>query len=44
MTRILILSFVGLAFLSACGADGAPESKRDPGVTVGGDAYIGIKG
>lgn len=36
MTRFSLLA---LLFLAACGADGAPEK---PGVTVSGDAKIGV--
>ncbi len=35
------------ALLAACGADGAPERPRDapqPGVSVSGDARIGVVG
>ena len=41
MMRILIL--LGVLALAACGADGEPSSPEG-GVSVGGDARIGVTG
>jgi hypothetical protein len=46
MKRVLALT--AIAFLAACGADGAPQapaasaSPPPPGLTLSGDAYIGV--
>ena len=40
MTRLI--AFAALALLAACGADGAPQPPVKPGVTISGDAQIGI--
>jgi hypothetical protein len=43
-----VIALTALAFLAACGADGAPQapaasaSVPPPGLTLSGDAYIGI--
>jgi hypothetical protein len=39
MPRILLLACLALA---ACGADGAPEPPTKSGITVSGDAEIGV--
>ena len=39
MKPVLLLSFLALA---ACGADGAPEPPAKSGLTVSGQAQIGI--
>lgn len=36
-----LLAFGLFLTLAACGVDGAPE-RPEPGVKVGGDAYVGI--
>ena len=40
MTRLLAL--LALALLVACGADGAPQPPAKPGITISGDARIGV--
>jgi uncharacterized lipoprotein YajG len=40
MTRLLALASILL--LSACGADGKPQAPTPTGVTISGDAQIGI--
>jgi hypothetical protein len=40
MTRLLALP--ALALLAACGADGAPQPPVKPGITISGDARIGV--
>lgn len=45
MIRVASL-LMALAMLAACGADGAPtrpEPAPEPGLTVTGSAYVGIK-
>jgi hypothetical protein len=43
-----VLTLTTLAFLVACGADGAPKapaasaSAPPPGLTLSGDAYVGV--
>ncbi len=43
MTRILS-ALACLMILSACGADGEPETPTKTGVSVSGDARIGVVG
>jgi hypothetical protein len=40
MTRFLAIA--SLVLLAACGADGAPQPPAKTGLTVSGDAQIGI--
>jgi len=40
MTRLIALA--SLALLAACGADGPPQPPAPTGVTISGDAQIGI--
>lgn len=40
MTRLLAL--ISLALIAACGADGPPQAPAAKGVTISGDAQIGI--
>jgi hypothetical protein len=39
MPRLLLLAYLALA---ACGADGAPEAPSKSGVTVSGEASVGV--
>lgn len=39
MRRLLLLAALAVA---ACGADGAPEPPTKPGITVTGEAEIGV--
>lgn len=39
MPRLLLLTALALA---ACGADGAPEKPTNPGITMSGEAEIGV--
>lgn len=39
MTRLLLLACLTLA---ACGADGAPEPPTKSGITISGDARVGV--
>ncbi len=39
MTRLLLLTSL---FLAACGADGAPEPPSKSGVTLTGEAQVGV--
>lgn len=39
MPRLFLLACLTLA---ACGADGAPEKPANPGITVQGEANIGV--
>ena len=39
MPRLILIASL---FLAACGADGPPQPPAKPGITVTGDAQIGI--
>jgi hypothetical protein len=39
---IRLLALPALALLAACGADGAPQPPAKPGITISGDAQIGV--
>ncbi|CAN1561648.1 hypothetical protein MCELHM10_02679 [Paracoccaceae bacterium] len=39
MPRLLLLAYLALA---ACGADGAPEAPSKSGVTISGEASVGV--
>jgi hypothetical protein len=39
MPRLLL---VACLLLAACGADGAPEKPTNPGITLSGEAQIGV--
>jgi hypothetical protein len=39
MPRLLLLACLALA---ACGADGAPEKPTNPGITMSGEAQVGV--
>lgn len=39
MPRLLLLACLALA---ACGADGAPEPPAKTGITISGDAQVGV--
>ena len=40
----MIIGLGLLAALAACGIDGPPQAPSKPGVTVSGDARIGMRG
>lgn len=43
--QALILTLAATLALAACGVDGPPVAPAAaPGVTVGGDAYVGMRG
>lgn len=39
MPRLILLACLAL---SACGADGAPEPPTKPGLTISGEAQVGV--
>ncbi len=39
MPRLLLLACLALA---ACGADGPPEKPANPGITISGEAQVGV--
>ncbi len=39
MPRLILLACLALA---ACGADGAPEPPTKPGITISGEAQVGV--
>lgn len=39
MPRLVLLACLALA---ACGADGAPEKPANPGITISGEAQVGV--
>lgn len=39
MPRLFLIACLALA---ACGADGAPEKPANPGITVSGEAQVGV--
>ena len=39
MPRLLL---VACLLLAACGADGAPEKPTNPGITLSGEAQVGV--
>ena len=41
LRRFLLCLFLPLA-LAACGADGPPEKPTNPGITLSGEAQIGV--
>lgn len=42
MPRLILLSLMTCLTLAACGADGAPEPPSKTGLTISGDAQIGV--
>jgi hypothetical protein len=44
LTPRLCLALLACAVLVGCGADGAPEPPLTPGITVSGEARIGVVG
>ncbi|WP_413871893.1 hypothetical protein [Albidovulum sp.] len=40
----LVSSLLLLAFLTACGADGAPTPPAEPGISVSGQVKVGVGG
>lgn len=39
MPRLFLIACLALA---ACGADGAPEKPANPGITISGEAQVGV--
>jgi hypothetical protein len=42
MLRLTALALCSTLLLAACGADGPPQAPVQPGITISGDAQIGI--
>ncbi len=42
MPRLILTALMSCLTLAACGADGAPEPPSKSGVTISGDAQIGV--
>ena len=42
MSRLKLSAMFACLALAACGADGAPEAPSKAGVTISGDAQIGV--
>ena len=42
MPRLILISLLACLTLAACGADGEPQAPTKPGISVSGEAQIGV--